>query len=184
MLTVILMLPDIQDVFEQTAPLRAQPAHTDLQADVRRYTQLACGHGRIEQRTIHVTSILKDYSDCPYLHQVFKLDTTVTIKKTGHVVSTVTYGVTSLSPDQASPRQLLDYVRGHWQIENGSHHRRDVTFKEDGCDLRRRPVAHLMAILNNITTGLISMAGFKNAAHARRTFDARPAQAFALLVSS
>ena len=59
-----------------------------------------------------------------------------------------------------------------------------MTFKEDGCDLRRRPVAHLMAILNNIATGLIALAGFKNAAHARRVFDAIPDQAFALLVSA
>jgi Transposase DDE domain len=158
----------------------AQRAHTD----VRRYTQLDCGHGRIEQRTISVSSLLKGYSDWPYLEQVFKLDTTVTIKKTRHSFRKVTYGVTSLPTDQASPRQLLAYVRCHWQIENGSHYRRDVTFKEDGCDLQHRPVAHLMAILNNITTGLIALAGFKNAAHARRVFDARPAQAFAMLVSA
>lgn len=177
---------DIQDVFaerpcgEVAAPANAQNGQTD----VRRYSRLDCGHGRIERRTISVSSVLKGYSDWPYLAQVFQLDTTVTIKKTGHCFSKVTYGVTSLPADQASPRQVLAYVRQHWQIENGSHYRRDVTFKEDGCDLRRRPVAHLMAILNNIATGLIALAGFKNAAHARRVFDARPAQAFALLVSA
>ena len=170
---------DIQDVFEVPAPAQAPRA----QPDVRSYTQHDCGHGRIEQRTITVSSVLKGYSDWPYLEQVFKLDATVTFKKTGRGLSKVTYGVTSLSASQASPRQLLAYLRGHWQIENGSHYRRDVTFREDGCDLRRRPVAHLMAILNNIATGLIALAGFKNAAHARRVFDARPAQAFALLVS-
>lgn len=177
---------DIQDVFaerpcgEVPAPAQAPRAQTD----VRSYTRHDCGHGRIEQRTITVSSVLKGYSDWPYLEQVFKLDATVTFKKTGQSFSKVTYGVTSLRADQASPRQLLAYLRGHWQIENGSHYRRDVTFKEDGCDLRRRPVAHLMAILNNIATGLIALAGFKNAAHARRVFDARPAQAFALLVSA
>lgn len=171
---------DIQDAFEVPAPAQAPRA----QPDVRTYTQHDCGHGRIEQRTITVSSVLKGYSDWPYLEQVFKLDATVTFKKTGQCFSKVTYGVTSLPADHASPRQLLAYLRGHWQIENGSHYRRDVTFKEDGCDLRRRPVAHLMAILNNIATGLIALAGFKNAAHARRVFDARPAQAFALLVSS
>jgi len=125
------------------------------------------------------------------------------VKKTGERYSYVTYGVTSLSPEQADPRELLKTVRGHWQIENGSHYRRDVTFNaegplgEDGCDLRRRPVAHIMSILNNIATGLkvavlgaIALAGFKNSAQARRTFaegpfgDARPVQAIALLVST
>lgn len=178
---------DIQDVFaERPCGEVAAPANAHAQSaqtDVRRYTQHDCGHGRIERRTITVSSVLKDYSDWPYLEQVFKLDTTVTFKKTSHGFSKVTYGVTSLPADQANPRQLLAYVRHHWQIENGSHYRRDVTFKEDGCDLRRRPVAHLMAILNNIATGLIALAGFKNAAHARRVFDARPVHAFALLVS-
>ena len=40
---------------------------------------------------------------------------------------------------------------------------RNVPVGEDGCDLRHRPVAHLMPILNNIATGLIALAGFKNA---------------------
>jgi len=53
--------------------------------DIRRYTQVTYGHGRkvalrgaIEQRTIQVSSMLKGYSDWPYLNQVFKLDTNVT----------------------------------------------------------------------------------------------------------
>lgn len=177
---------DIQDAFALNAAADAVGTGAQTDHDCRSYTQLDCGHGRIERRTIRVSSVLKGYSDWPYLEQVFKLDTTVTFKKTGHCFSKITYGVTSLPADQASPHQLLAYVRHPWQIENGSHYRRDVTFKvkEDGCDLRRRPVAHLMAILNNIATGLIALAGFKNAAHARRVFDARPAQAFALLVSA
>jgi predicted transposase YbfD/YdcC len=183
---------DIHDVFDLAASAPALHA----QAALRSYTHLDAGHGRIEQRTIAVSSGLKGYADWPHLEQVFKLDTTVTFKKTRQGFSTVTfkktrqgfstvtYGVTSLPAHQASPRQLLAYVRGHWQIENGSHYRRDVTFKEDGCDLRRRPLAHLMAILNNLATGLIALAGFKNAAHARRVFDASPDRAFALLVSA
>jgi predicted transposase YbfD/YdcC len=167
---------DIQDVFALDAGAGAGAgAGAQTDDDCRSYTHTNCGHGRIERRTITVSSVLssvlKGYSDWPYLERVFKLDTTIAIKKTGHCFSKVTYkvtyGVTSLPADQASPRQLLAYVRHHWQIENGSHYRRDVTFKEDGCGLRRRPVAHLMAILNNIATGLIALAGFKNAAHAR-----------------
>lgn len=169
-----------QDIHDLFAPVGAAEPQTDCQ----RHTQTNCGHGRIEQRTLTVSGVLKEYADWPYLGQVFKLDTTITVKKTGHTVETVTYGVTSLPADQASPRQLLAYVRQHWQIENGSHYRRDVTFKEDRCDLRHGHAAHLMAILNNIATGLIALAGFKNAAHARRVFDARPNQAFALLVTA
>jgi hypothetical protein len=38
------------------------------------------------------------------------------------------YGITSLSPDEASPKRLLEIVRNHWHIENKSHWVRDVPF--------------------------------------------------------
>jgi len=33
-------------------------------------------------------------------------------------------GITSLTPAQAGPADLLTCNRGHWAIENGLHHRR------------------------------------------------------------
>ena len=38
-----------------------------------------------------------------------------------------------------------------------------------------------MAILNNFAVSLIARAGFTNAAHVRRSFDARPQHALDLL---
>jgi hypothetical protein len=35
-------------------------------------------------------------------------------------------GITSLSPEEASPKRLLDLVRSHWHIENKIHWVRDV----------------------------------------------------------
>ena len=37
------------------------------------------------------------------------------------VLDDVRYFVTSLDPDQTTAAQLLQYVRGHWQIENNLH---------------------------------------------------------------
>jgi hypothetical protein len=48
----------------------------------------------------------------------------------------VVYGVTSLSPEQATPGRLLTLVRGQWQIENQGHGVRDVTFAEDHLQVR------------------------------------------------
>jgi predicted transposase YbfD/YdcC len=44
------------------------------------------------------------------------------------VADVTVYAITSLTFAQASPARLADYIRGHWVIENGLHHSRDVTF--------------------------------------------------------
>ena len=73
----------------------------------------------------------------------------------------------------------------HWGIEGGSHQRRDVTFHEDHCDLRRGHAAHIMSILNNTVIGIFSLMGVTNAARARRIFAAKPIPfAFRLLSTS
>jgi predicted transposase YbfD/YdcC len=173
------LLQEIQDVFitDPALPGFSAPAN-----DFRTCTETCCGHGRIERRTLTASSLLKGYSDWPYLEQVFRLECQVTYKKTGQGYTLVTYGVTSLRRDEADARTLAHYVRTHWAIENGAHYRRDVTFHEDGCRLRRKPAIHVMAILNNIALGLIARSGDANAAHARRVYDAHPECALRLCV--
>jgi predicted transposase YbfD/YdcC len=79
------------------------------------------GHGRIEQRTLTISSQLKDFLDWPYLEQVFKLERTFTFIKTGEIQEQVVYGFTSLSRDNITPHKLLSMIRSYWGIENGLH---------------------------------------------------------------
>lgn len=54
---------------------------------------------------------------------------------------TVVFGVTSRAAAAATPAQLLAAGREHWAaIENGQHHRRDRTYREDNSPVRD-PVA-------------------------------------------
>ena len=47
------------------------------------------------------------------------------------------YGLTSLDATQGSPERLLQLIRQHWAaIENGQHHRRDRTYREDNSPVR------------------------------------------------
>lgn len=46
------------------------------------------------------------------------------------------FAVTSLTPQEAGPEPLLQLAREHWSIENGQHHRRDRTQREDSCTVR------------------------------------------------
>lgn len=139
------------------------------------------GHGRIEQRHITTSAALVGYSDWPGLAQVFELGRHVILQKTGQERVEVVYGVTSLSPERATPERVLGLVRGHWQIENKSHWVRDVTFDEDRSQVRCGNIPHVMAALRNTTIGLLRWAGHTNIAAAGRRLAAQPAQALALI---
>lgn len=52
---------------------------------------------------------------------------------------------------------LLKIIRDHFgSIENGSHHRRDVTYREDGCRISKRG-AQPMATLRNLAIGIYEL---------------------------
>jgi predicted transposase YbfD/YdcC len=139
-------------------------------------------HGRIERRTITVSSVLKDFLPWPGMEQVFQLERHFVRVKDGKVMDEVVYGVTSLTAAEADPKRLLEIIRQHWQIENGLHYRRDDTLKEDRCTLRIGHAAEAMAVINNLVLGLLLRRGVKNVPDARRDFDADPKQAFDLIV--
>lgn len=96
------------------------------------------GHGRLERRTIRVSSELVGYSDMPGLAQVAEVRTRVTVLKTGEVREHVRYLFTSLTAAQADPARLLELSRGHWRIENTLFHVKDDSFGEDRHVLQRR----------------------------------------------
>jgi len=139
------------------------------------------GHGRIETRNLTTSEALGGYSDWPGLAQVFEVGRHVITKKTEKERVEVVYGVTSLSPERATPNRLLELVRGHWEIENKSHWVRDVTFDEDRSQVRCGNIPQVMAALRNTAIGLLRWAGHTNIAAACRRLAAQPAQALALI---
>lgn len=68
------------------------------------------------------------------------------------------YYVTSAEPAAYRAQELMEIIHGHWDaVENGSHHRRDVTLGEDASRIawdEKRNGAHVMATLRNVTLGL------------------------------
>jgi predicted transposase YbfD/YdcC len=137
--------------------------------------------GRIEIRTITVSSLMNDYLDWPYLGQVFKLERQFITLATGKVEIEVQYGLTSLTRMEAAPERLLAIVRSEWGIENGLHYRRDVTYQEDQTRMTDKKMGRAMAIINNLVVSLLNNQGFSNHAQARRVFNASPAKALALI---
>jgi predicted transposase YbfD/YdcC len=112
--------------------------------------------------------------DFPFCGQVACVERHTEEIKTGKKRSETVYIITSLSPQKASPEQLLELNRGHWSIENKSHYVRDVTFDEDRSQIRTNAGPRMMATLRNLAIGLLRLAGHANIAAAIRDMAAKP----------
>jgi predicted transposase YbfD/YdcC len=173
------LLEDLHDWFDTSIPLL--PGMGYPPKDFRSATVTNKGHGRLEVRTLTTSSQLNDFLDWPFLQQVFKLERSITVQKTGQTRHEIIYGITSLSAEQASPKQLLEMLRSYWGIENGLHYRRDVTLHEDETRFTKDSAAHIMSIINNIVLGLIATTDHQFVPSARRYFAANLDEAFSLL---
>jgi len=142
---------------------------------------LDVGHGRIEERSIIVSDAIMGYSNWPGLNQVFQLTRRTIIKKTGKIREETVYGLTSLTPQEASPSRLMEIIRCHWHIENRSHWVRDVTFGEDKSQVHCESAPQVMAALRNTVIGLMRSVGMTNIAAAFLKFAAKPEKALELI---
>ncbi len=139
------------------------------------------GHGRLETRTLTVSSQLKDFLQWPYLEQVFKLERRCVSFRTGEIQEQVVYGFTSLSRQEIPPLGLLQKIRSYWGIESGLHYRRDVTLREDYTRMTWGRMGQAMACLNNLLLGiLLSKKKYRTIPAARRYFNAHPEEALRL----
>ena len=60
------------------------------------------------------------------------------------------FAVTSYSPEEAGPEQLLQISRGHWSIENEQHYRRDRTQDEDRCPVSETTAARNLSLFRTL----------------------------------
>ncbi len=127
-------------------------------------------HGnRIEERVLRRSTALVDcYSSLSLaggeelwagLGQVLQIKRTITDKRTGRTTTEVAHAITSLSPQRATPAQLLRAWREHWHIENKLHWVRDVTFDEDRSTVRAGSIPQVMAALRNLAISLLRLLG-------------------------
>ena len=136
------LLEDISDYFE----------HSPTSAD---FTQTGNGeHGRIETRTIWLTTKLNDYLRFPHVGQAFKIHRESIDKKTGKTSQEVIYGITSVTSDQASAEQILGDNRKHWSVES-CHYIIDWTYDEDRGRIRTGHGPENITRLRRFAIGLL-----------------------------
>jgi hypothetical protein len=124
------------------------------------------GHGRLEVRRIRTTTILTTHQDWKGLKQGFALTRERTVK--GKTTVEVVDGITSLPAERADAARLLALSRAHWGIENGAHHRRDVTLGEDASRIRKGAAPQVMAALRSTVITLAQEVAPTLAAAVRR----------------
>lgn len=172
------LLEDLRVLFAPLPPAkRAGEGLLRLPEQQAQTTEKA--HGRVDIRSIRVSSELKGYSDWPGLEQVFEIRRCWQSK--GIWKEAVRYGVTSLPATIAIPERLLKLKRGHWTIENGLHYVKDVTMDEDKSTVHADNGPKIMAALRNTALSLLRHAGFSTIAARMRYNSTHPEAALEVL---
>ena len=114
------------------------------------------GHGRLERRRLIRIEVTPEEIGLCGCWQIIAVErVTEPLGKGDKPEPEIAYYVTSLSVAERTDEEILALIRGHWgAIENGIHHRRDISYDEDRCRITREGGAEAMATLRNLAIGL------------------------------
>jgi predicted transposase YbfD/YdcC len=161
--------------FVQECFTNAEPSHADQRVVTEEH-----GHGRTqERRDLTVVPIPPGSSDWPGLTQVFRLVRTWQEHGVSH--HSIQDGITSLSPQRASPAQVLALRRGHWTIENALHRQKDVLFREDASQVHLGAAPAVLSLLRDAAITLLHLDGHRDLAARTRALSQFPHQALTLV---
>jgi predicted transposase YbfD/YdcC len=160
------------------AQISALPWNTIPVQDSRSET----GHGRRESRSIKTMAVADNLGGLTFPEAKLAMRVHRRRKETGKTKTRETvYAVTSLDAHQATPADLAAWVRGHWAIENSSHHIRDVTFGEDASTVHAGTAPRAMTAFRNLAVGVLKILGATNIAKTTRAIAAEPERALPIL---
>jgi predicted transposase YbfD/YdcC len=147
------------------------------------HTSSGRAHGRIERRTVKVVTVSAGIV-FPHARQALQITRKTRRPDSRKWVTEVVYAVTSLTAEQARPRELAAWIRGHWTVENRLHWVRDVTYDEDRSQVRTDSGPRVMAFLRNLAISVLRVHGAINIAEALRHHAWDPLRPVALLLTS
>lgn len=80
----------------------------------------------------------------------------ITVKKTGKTTTETRYYLSSLAPQERTPEQWQQLIRGHWGgVEIRNHWRRDAVWGEDRSRTRDATALANLALLRNALFALL-----------------------------
>ena len=158
-----------------------QTFHTEENAQFHQHTTTEIERGFTTQRTLRTSTALNTYLDSPGLAQVYEYRIQREHLSTGKQTEHKQYGITSLTPENATAAELLDCRRKHWTIENKLHWIRDIVFAEDASLARKGSIPHTMAALRNTALAVLRFNGFTKISEKIREFAPNPILAVKLI---
>ena len=176
------MYEDIHQLFEplsDTDPRevderRFENLHTETDAHLDSHTDVEKARGLTITRTLTASTLLNDHIKWPGLAQVYRYRAQQVNIKTGQITHQTQYGITSLTPEVASAKELLKLRREHWTIENKVHWVRDNVLGEDASQTRTGNLPHVMAALRNTAMSVLRFDGRTKIAETLRFFASEP----------
>jgi len=87
-------------------------------------------------------------------------------------------------PQQSLFDHYPEFVICDYTIENRLHWRRDVTLREDHCQVHKGQAPRVLAVLNTFLLALMDFLGVSNVPQQMRCFEAHPLLAVRLLLAS
>lgn len=139
--------------------LKKGPGSRSLKRDTHQTKEKA--HGRLEKRVCTVLTPKEGKSfdvnplrKWPELNAIIEIRSERTDLKTGETSAESRYYISSLI---TSAEELLEAVRGHWEVENKLHWILDVVFREDDCRSRTGFSAENFAMLRQFALNLIKL---------------------------
>ncbi len=173
---------DIQKLFQGVPDtLSENTTHPLLGDPIYTHETYEKSHGRVETRCIKATTSLNAYLDWPGIAQVIQYRYIHKNPNTAEEKTKVSYGITSLTPKEASAERLLKLRRGHWAIENKSHWMRDTQLGEDASSVRCGAMPQVMAALRNTALAVFRFAGVKRIADTMKYYASKPKLAVNLI---
>jgi hypothetical protein len=118
------------------------------------------GHGRLDRRRLKRVAVSPEEIGLCGCWQVIAVrrERLELGRKAGPPSDEIGCYATSLTAAQFGDAELIEVIRGHWDaIENGAHHRRDVSFAEDASGVSKRGAAQVLATLRNLALGLYDL---------------------------
>ena len=129
------------------------------------------GHGRVEERAyviVNDTSWIPGISSWEGLQSIGMVVSNRTVNGKSSKEERRHF-ICSIAPDV----ELFEKAtRGHWAIENESHHVLDVTFKEDQSRIRRDNAPENMAVVRRLANGLLKNENTANTSTPRKQMKA------------
>lgn len=131
------------------------------------------GRGRHEIRDIYLAPAPPGLP-FPYVSQAILIERYATRPVRGNGLTSYVktavaeLGITTLTAENSTAAHIAAHIRGHWGIENRSHHSRDTTYGEDASRVRTASKPRVMATIRNIAMAMIRLAGYPLIAPANR----------------